>query len=51
MKKNNYCECRIPSPSAHHRNCLNDGCGKRIKEIDEEIEQFIKDFKEREGLE
>lgn len=35
-----YCKCRIPSPSAHHDNCINDGCGKRIKTIYQKYDEL-----------
>jgi hypothetical protein len=31
VMENGYCQCRIPSASAHHDRCINAGCGMRIE--------------------
>jgi len=38
-----YCQCNIPSPSAHSDRCINDGCRKMIKSPYKEIEELEKE--------
>ena len=40
-----YCNCKIPSASTHHENCINDGCHLKIKSIHQKYSELKEKLK------
>lgn len=41
-----WCQCKIPSPSAHYENCINNGCGRYIPDHAEVMKKENERLKE-----